>query len=151
MQILQKNHHLWKYLSCHSTWGKYIYSTQSTHFSVSSILGILKILRVVPSSSSSSLLSSFDDSAKLFYYRDGPGYCSSWGISSLTTILDGILFPQPLFLLTFSTLFCCNKVWMPRPLKYLCSLGKLFSGIPQSFFMIQWVIVNVKRIKVKVK
>ena len=110
MQILQKNYHLWKYLSCHSTWGKYIYSTQSTHFSVSSILGILKILRVVPSCSSSSLLSSFDDSAKLFYYRDGPGYCSSWGISSLTTIFDGILFPQPLFLLTFSTLFCCNKV-----------------------------------------
>ena len=110
MQILQKNHQLWKYLSCHSTWGKYIYSTQSTHFFVSSILGILKILRVVPSSSSSSLLSSFDDSAKLLHYRDGPGYCSSWGISSLTTILDGILFPQPLFLLTFSALFCCNKV-----------------------------------------
>ena len=43
----KKNHHLQKYLSCHSTLGRYIHLhilqwTQSQHFSVSSIQGISK-------------------------------------------------------------------------------------------------------------
>ena len=69
----KKNHHLQKYLSCHSTLGRYIYRTSriepNLHIS-SSVQGILQILQVVPSSSSSSLLSSINDPAKLLHCRD---------------------------------------------------------------------------------
>ena len=70
--------------------------TQSPHFSVSFIQRILQTLQVVPSSSSSSLSSSFYDSGKLLYSRYGPDCSSSWGISSLATVPDGIFFLLPL-------------------------------------------------------
>ena len=93
MQILKKKKkkHLRKYLS------------------VSSTQGILQILQVLPSPSYSSLLSSFVDSAKWLHCREGPGDYSSWSISSLITVPDGIFFPLPLLRLTFSALFYCNK------------------------------------------
>ena len=85
--------------------------TQSPYFSLCSIQGILQILQVEPwFSSSSLLLLSFDDSAKLLHWCDGPGCCSSWGFPSLIAAPDSIFF----FLLsrapTFSALFYCNKV-----------------------------------------
>ena len=79
------------YLSHISNW------TQPLHFSISSIQGSLQFLQVERPSSSSTLHPSFHDSAKFLYSCDGPGYCSSWCISSLTTVLDGIFFPLPSF------------------------------------------------------
>ena len=79
------------YLSHISNW------TQPLHFSISSIQGSLQFLQVERPSSSSTLHPSFHDSAKFLHSCDGPGYCSSWCISSLTTVLDGIFFPLPSF------------------------------------------------------
>ena len=80
--------------------------TQSPHFFVSSIQGIYQILQVVPLTSSSSLLSSFNYSAKLLHCRNGPGCCSSWDISSLTPVYDGTFFPLLLPHSNFSGLIC---------------------------------------------
>ena len=111
----------------------------SSHFSVSSIEGILSILQVVASSSSPSLLSSL---GKLLYCRDGPSYCSLWGISSLTIVPDGIFFSFPLFSPRFSALFCCDK---------FMSISFIKRNFPENFFAIEWVIVTVSKIIVKVK
>ena len=100
------------YLSHISHWN------QSPHFSVTSIQGIVQILQLVPSPSSSRLLS-FDNSVKLLHSRDEPSCFPSWGISSFTTV--HIVFPsfstphlpppppQKKRQKTFLTLFCCNK------------------------------------------
>ena len=53
------------------------------------------MLQVVPSSSSSLVLSSFDDSVKLLDCRDGLG-CSSSSISLLKTVPEDKFFPLPL-------------------------------------------------------
>ena len=98
---------------------------------------------LVPSSSSSSLLSSFNNCSKLLHCRNGPGCCSSCGISSLTTVPDGIFFPLPLLL------FCCNKFTSVLFIEAFCTfLENCSRYYPQSFFSIQWVIV-VKMITVK--
>ena len=80
----KKTHDLRKYLSCHSTLGRYIHRIYciETNLLLSSIQGILQILQVVPLSSTSSLLSSLDDLAKLLHCHDGHDCCPSWGISS---------------------------------------------------------------------
>ena len=78
---------------------------QPPHFFVSSSQGLLQIWQVVSSTPSSS----FDDSVKLLRCRGGPGCCSSWDISLLTNVPDGIFFPLPLSPSTFPALFCCNK------------------------------------------
>ena len=83
-----------------------IYSSHISHwlqypdFSVSSIQGILQILQVAPSNSSSSPLSSFDDLARFLKCHDGLGSSSSWGIYTLITVPDGI-FNSSSFLLIF--------------------------------------------------
>ena len=123
MQILQKTHHLRKYLSCQSNWAKsnwlhISHWIQSSHFSVSSIQRILQILQVVPSSSST-VLSSFNDSVKLLHCCNGTGYCSSWSISLLTTVSNGTFFPLPLSPQNLLVLFCCNTLSPLPPKKFV--------------------------------
>ena len=65
-------------------------------------------LQVVPSSSSSSILSSFYDLAKLSHCCDGPGCSYYWGIALLITV-HRIFFPLPLTLPIALALFFCDK------------------------------------------
>ena len=78
--------------------------------------------------------------------------------SSLTTVLDMMvssllfLFPQ-----TFSVLFAVTNLLVSRSLKHMRSLGILFPGVSLKFLrdfslkFLQWVIVTVKRMTIKVK
>ena len=104
---------------------------QSLHFFVSSIQSILQNLQVVPSLLiwwfDDLMIWSFDDLAKLL--RDTPSCCCSWGISSLTTVLNGIFFPLPPLHPTYSVLFYCNNFTVSRSLRHLRFFGKLFSGV----------------------
>ena len=145
-------HHLQKYFSCRSTLGRYIHCIYriepNLNFSVSSPQEILQILQVLPSSSSS-LLSSFNDSAKSLHCHNGPGCCSTWGKSSLKTVSDGIFSSYtvsdgiffsylmvsslPLPSRTFSALFCCKNLRVSRSLRHLCFLGKLLFKMSSRF------------------
>ena len=126
--------------------------TQSPHFSVSSIQGILQILQVVPSFSSW-LFSSLDNAVKLWHCRDGPGYCPFWCISSMYFFIYNRLI-VPSFLLLFSpqlfqSYFAvpeCALLWDIRVF-----LGNWSREFPQNFFTILWVMDTVKRITVKMK
>ena len=105
MQILQRNHHLRKYLSCHCTLSRCIhrmYHVEPNHHISPSVLSR------VSCKYSSSMLLLFGDSVKLFQYCDRPGWCSFWGISSLTTVPGSTFFSLP-FPPTFSAVFCCDK------------------------------------------
>ena len=92
---------------------KYYFHSNGADFPISPPVlsrGSCKFVQVVPSSSSSSLPSSFDDSVRLLHCRNEPGCCPSWGISSLTTLLDGIFFflflsPSPYF---FDLILLCS-------------------------------------------
>ena len=97
--------------------------TQSPHFSVSSIQWVLQILQVV-TPSFSLLLSSFGDYAKLLHCREGPACFSSWVISSLTTVFDGIFFPLPLFPQLFRPYFAVSNFWVSRSLRHFRFLRK---------------------------
>ena len=57
-----------------------------------------------------SLHSSFNDSAKMLHFRDGPGCYSSGNISSLTTVPGGIFFPLLLFLQLFRLYFAVTNL-----------------------------------------
>ena len=111
--MLQKYNHLQKctFLTI-ALWNTLHIShwTQSRRFFVSSIQGFWKMLQVTASSSFSSLLSPFDDSAKLLDWSGGPGCCFSRGISSLTAVLYGIFFPLP-HISNFLALFWFKKMW----------------------------------------
>ena len=96
-------------------------STKSPLFSVTFLQGIYQILQVVPSYSSS-LLSSFDDSAKLLHCHDEPGCCFSWRISSLTTVPDGIFCLISLHW-TFWPYFAALNLWVCCSLRHLHFLG----------------------------
>ena len=52
--------------------------------------------------------------AALVIRCDGPGCCPSWGISSLTSVSDGIFFPLPLLPKLFRTYFAVTYLWTPR-------------------------------------
>ena len=52
--------------------------------------------------------------AALIIRCDGPGCCPSWGISSLTSVSDGIFFPLPLLPKLFRTYFAVTYLWTPR-------------------------------------
>ena len=72
--------------SCLRSLGRNIHCTYciepNLHISLSVLSrGFCKLLQVVPLSSPSSLLSSFDDLAKSLHYHDGPGCCFCWRIS----------------------------------------------------------------------
>ena len=114
--IICGNISLVKVLWAKSNWLHISHWIQSSHFSVSSIQKILQILQVVPSSSST-VLSSFNDSVKLLHCCDGTGYCSSWSISLLTTVSNGTFFPLPLSPQNLLVLFCCNT--LPPPQKFV--------------------------------
>ena len=164
--IICGNISLVKVLWAKSNWLHISHWIQSSHFSVSSIQKILQILQVVPSSSST-VLSSFNDSVKLLHCCDGTGYCSSWSISLLTTVSNGTFFPLPLSPQNLLVLFCCNT--LPPPPKicwsyfavtvYECLvqwgiwafLWYCSQEFSQNFFAIRWAIVTVKRITVKVE
>ena len=98
--------------------------------------GILQILQVAPSTSSSSALSSFDDLARLLHHRGGPGSCSSWGISTLITVPDGI-FNSSSFLLIFCwPYFAATNLWESLSLTHSCFLGVLFTGVSSKIFCV---------------
>ena len=142
-----------------STFLRQFYPADVTNFAaVPSLVPSSSSSSSVSSSSSSSwsysstLLSWIDDSAKFLHCCDRPGCCSSWDISSMTTILDRIFFPLPLFPQTFSTLTCCKK-FMECLVQWNIGtfLGNCSWVFPRNFFAIQCVIVTVKRFTVKVK
>ena len=112
--------------SCHSILGEHIHRIYRIEpsFSVSSIQGIMEILQVVPSSSSSSLLSSFDESAKLLHCCNWQG-CSSCGISSLTTVPNGIFFPFLFSPQIFLPYFAVRNLWVSCSLRHLHFLGEV--------------------------
>ena len=101
---------------------------QSPNFSVSSIQGISQILQVVPSSSSS-LLSSFDDSAKWLHYRDGLSCCFSWGIS-----WEPYLMVSSFLFLFFS--FCCNSLQASHSLRHLSFPGTAKNTVISPSFLV---------------
>ena len=125
MQILQKRNHLRKYLSCHNILGRYIHRTYCIEPNLlylgdrANSAGSIII--------SLSLLSSFNDSAKLLHCHDGLGCFSSWGISSLTTVPDSIFFPLPLSPQLFLPYFTVTNLGI------LLFLGKLLSGVSSKF------------------
>ena len=80
---------------------------------------------------------------ELLHCRNGPGCCSSWGVSSLRTVPDGIFFPLT-YLTIFSFLFLYpSQIFRPyypvtnervsRSVRHLRFLGKLFSGVSSKF------------------
>ena len=94
-------------------------------FLFNSIQRILQILQVW--SSFSSLLSSFDDSAKLLHCRKGNVLpSSSWVISSLKTVPDGIVFSLSLFPLFSSFLSLFSFLFL---IETFALYGKLFSRV----------------------
>ena len=114
-------HHLQKYFSCRSTLGRYIHCIYriepNLNFSVSSPQEILQILQVLPSSSSS-LLSSFNDSAKSLHCHNGPGCSSTWGKSSLKTVSDGIFSSYTVSDGIFFSYLMVSSLPLPRNLKF---------------------------------
>ena len=82
-------------------------------------------------------------STKLLHCRNAPGCCSSWGICSLTTVSDSTFFPLPPPQ-AFFTLFYFKRFMG-------VSFVETFALSREDFFVIQRVIVTVKRITVEVK
>ena len=145
MLILKKNHILSKYLSCHSTLGRYIHRIYRIeiylHISPSVLSrGSCKFCRL-PSSCSSSLLSSFGQAVALprwtwllllqrYFITDNRAW---WYLLSSFSPL-----PPPQ-LQRFRPDFAVTNLWVSRSLRQLRVPG------------VQRVIVTVKRITVKVK
>ena len=101
----QNHYHLQKYLSCHSTLGRYIHRIYHTEFN----------LRLSPSVLSKASCKFYSSSIIFFFIavlirllicRDEPDCCSSWITSLLTTVPDGVFFPLSLPA-TFSALLWC--------------------------------------------
>ena len=88
------------------------------------------------------LFSSLHDSNKLLYCRDGPECCPYCSISLLTTVPDEIFFPL---------LFLPKSLGVSRSTNICAFLGNWSREISPNFFVIQGLIVTVKKIKVKVK
>ena len=112
-------HHLQKYFSCRSTLGRYIHCIYriepNLNFSVSSPQEILQILQVLPSSSSS-LLSSFNDSAKSLHCHIGlvaapPEVNLHW---KPCLMVSSLLIPYLMvssFLIWWYLLFLFREIW----------------------------------------
>ena len=98
--------------------------------------GILQILQVAPSTSSSSALSSFDDLARLLHRRGGPGSCSSWGISTLITVPDGIFNSSSFLLIFFWPYFAATNFESLFHWDIRAFLGFYSRTFPQCFFCV---------------
>ena len=60
-------------------------------------------------------------------------YCSSWSISALTAVSDGIFFPLPLSLQRFRSNFDVINLWVSFSSRHLRLLGQLLSGDSSQF------------------
>ena len=151
MQILQKNNHLRKYLSFHSTLVRYVHHRYPIEPKLFISLSVLS--------------REFFKFCKQYHHCLLHRCCHhsmlttnccisarTWLLlllrySLFTSVPAGIFFPlAPIF----SAMICCNKFMSVSFIETLYFLGKFFSGFPQNFFAIQSVLVTVKWIAVKV-
>ena len=127
----KRNHRLWRYISLYSNLGRYIhriYRFESNFHISPSVLS--RGLKVVPSYSlhHCSHHSMIHPNCCVVI-----AYGSSWGISALTTVPDGIFFPLSLSRQRFWPYFDVIDLWVSCSSRHLHLLGQLLSGVSSKF------------------